>query len=141
MITTNLSSIFYSIAVICILAILPLILKRIGQNSKGGLLYIPELILAIGIFLAFIATWQVTVVAYYYVGPFMFGIDMKGFSIDGQITPRILAYILFVFSTPLLILSKVGFVSVRDIHQICKENRDKRQNLGVASTKKQSGNK
>ena len=96
-----------------------------SSNLQVGLLLLFEFLLAVSVFLSFFGAWVTGLTCYFYVGPWMLGTSFSPGFWDLPLTPRSLGAILLLVVPPLVIFSRVGLVSLRDVHQICKEQRDR----------------
>jgi hypothetical protein len=96
-----------------------------SSNLQVGLLLLFESLLAVAVFLAFISAWVAGLVCYKYVGPWMLGTSFDAGFWDLPLTARRLGAILLLIVPPLVIFSRVGLISLRDVHQVCKEQRDR----------------
>jgi cellulose synthase/poly-beta-1,6-N-acetylglucosamine synthase-like glycosyltransferase len=98
----------------------------LGSSSKQIFLFLMfELGLALSIFLAFFASWFSYWVMAQFVVPWATGVNLIGDFWDSPITGRgVMALVILIFC-PVVLFFKVGLLSVRDVHQICKEQRDR----------------
>jgi hypothetical protein len=101
----------------------------LGSSSKQvGLFLLFELFLGLSIFLAFFTAWYSYWVMSEYVVPWATGVRLIGDFWDAPITGRgMMAMVILVFC-PVVLFFKVGILSIRDVHQICKEQRDRVKN-------------
>jgi len=98
----------------------------LGTSSKQVVLFLLfEFSLAASIFLAFFTSWYSYWVMSEHVVPWATGVRLAGEFWDSPITGRgVLALVILIFC-PVILFFKVGLLSIRDVHQICKEQRDR----------------
>lgn len=77
--------------------------------------------MAVAIFLSFFVTWYSYSLTYSYLGTYTTGIYPSAAFWDEPLTPRGALYLLFVVAVPFFVFFRVGLVSVRDSHQVCKD--------------------
>lgn len=98
----------------------------LGSSSKQvGLFLLFELFLGLSIFLAFFSSWYSYWVMSEHVVPWATGVRMVGDFWDDPITARGVMALSILLFCPVVLFFKVGILSIRDVHQICKEQRDR----------------
>ena len=105
-----------------------------STNSQLILLFGFELCLAFSIFLTFFASWFSYWVALIFVAPMVTGLILTDTFWTSPLTPQGLCFLAILLILPLLVFLRVGLISVRDAHQVCKEQLDrvkKRYTLGA----------
>ena len=105
----------------------------LGPSSRQIYLFLVfELALAFSVFLAFFTSWFSYWVMAEHVVPWATSVRLTAEFWDSPITGRgVMALAILIFC-PVVLFFKVGLLSIRDVHQICKEQRDrvkKRQEL------------
>jgi hypothetical protein len=107
------------------------IFRKAGLQSTGHqvtVFLLFEICLACSVFLCFFTSWYSYWVAVDYVVPWATGLALYGDFWDKHLTGRGILAIAIVIFVPLFLFFKVGLLSVRDVHQICKEQRDRVKN-------------
>ena len=114
------------VALLLWLLIVPLNLKNVKRLpwSEHRKWLLCEAILGTSILGMFLAAWMGVLVARDLLGPQLLNVHWENFSPDNPVTLRSLSFLLLMIAMPYLIIEKVGLFSIRDIHQICKEQRD-----------------
>lgn len=84
-----------------------------------------QICLALVIFLSFFLAAFSLFLSYMYLGPYTTGLSAGADYWDAPLTPRGALLLLAILGVPYLVFTKVGLVSIRDSHQICKEQRDR----------------
>lgn len=105
-----------------------------SSNLQVGVLLLFELCLGLSVFLSFFCSWFSYWVMVEYVSPWATSLTLHEGFWDEFLTPRHAMVILIIIGVPLALFFKVGILAIRDIHQICKEQRDrvkKRHELGT----------
>jgi hypothetical protein len=105
-----------------------------SSNLQVGVFLCFELCLGLAVFLAFFSAWYSYWVMVEYVVVWATGLQLDSEFWDQWVTPRHLMVILIIIGVPLALFFKVGILAIRDVHQICKEQRDrvkKRHELGA----------
>jgi hypothetical protein len=105
-----------------------------SSNLQFGVFLTFELCLALSVFLSFFCAWFSYWVMVDYVVPWATGLNLDGEFWDSPLTPRHSMAVLIFIGVPLALFFKVGILAIRDVHQICKEQRDrvkKRHELGT----------
>jgi hypothetical protein len=108
-----------------------------STNTQVGVLFGFYACLAISVFLAFFLAWFSFALTFAYFAPYVTGLVPLGDFYDEPLTPRGLVFFLVVTLVPSFVFFKVGLLSVRDVHQTCKEQTDrvrKRHQLGALWT-------
>jgi hypothetical protein len=105
-----------------------------SSNLQVGVLICFEICLALAVFLSFFCAWFSYWVMVHHVVEWATGLNTGGVFWDEFITPKHLMVLLIIIGVPLALFFKVGILTIRDVHQICKEQRDrvkKRHELGT----------
>lgn len=105
-----------------------------SSNLQVGVLLCFEVCLGLCVFLAFFSAWFSYWVMVDYVILWATGLELDDAFWDETLTPRHLMVIFIILGVPLALFFKVGILAIRDVHQLCKEQRDrvkKRHELGT----------
>jgi hypothetical protein len=105
-----------------------------SSNLQVGVLICFELCLALSVFLSFFSAWFSYWVMADYVIFWATGMELTREFWEEPVTGRHLMAILIIIGVPLALFFKVGILAIRDVHQLCKEQRDrvrKRHELGT----------
>jgi len=96
-----------------------------STNVQVVLLLGFELCLGFSVFLAFFSAWFSYWLTVDYLAPWATGLTLSGDFWDAPLTPRGMLFLAIVVSTPLVVFFRLGLLSVRDAHQVCKEQLDR----------------
>lgn len=99
-----------------------------STNHQVVVFLLFEMTLGCTVFLSFFTAWYSYWVMVDFVAPWATGLTLYGEFWDTVLTPRSLMAISMVVLCPLFLFFKVGLLSVRDVHQLCKEQRDRVKN-------------
>ena len=105
-----------------------------SSNLQIGVLLCFELCLALSVFLSFFSAWYSYGVMEEYVVVWATGLQLNEDFWYQVLTPSHLLAMLIIIGVPLALFFKVGILAIRDVHQLCKEQRDrvrKRHELGT----------
>lgn len=105
-----------------------------SSNLQVGVLICFELCLGLSVFLSFFCAWFSYWVMVDYVVVWATGLELNKNFWNQALTPRHLMVIFIIIGVPLVLFFKVGILAIRDVHQICKEQRDrvkKRHEMGA----------
>jgi len=110
--------------------LLPVWMRRVRAGTKGlspgvqlMVFLFFEGFLAVSVFLSFFCAWYAFEVALFMV-PYFFSAHLGLGFLDAPLTPRGLGVLAFLIGFPLAVFFKVGVLAVRDVHQVCREQRD-----------------
>lgn len=81
--------------------------------------------LAISVFLSFFLAWFTFSITRIYLAPYLTGLHASLEFWDAPLTPRGFVFVCTMIGAPFFVFTKVGLVSIRDAHQISKEQRDR----------------
>jgi hypothetical protein len=84
-----------------------------------------QVCLFFSVFLSFFLTYFTFVISYRYLVSYLTDLTLNSYFWDEPLTPRGFFAILILLVAPYLIFCKIGLVSIRDVHQLCKEQRDR----------------
>ena len=125
---------------LAVLPALPLWMRSVFRRSALGSTNVQEGVLmgfyfclAVSVFLAFFLAWFSFALTYFYLAPYATGLAPDLSFYDQPMTPRGLCFLTISVVVPGFVFFKVGLLSIRDVHQTCKEQTDrvkKRHNLG-----------
>jgi len=107
--------------------------RRVGASGTA-LYWTFELFLALAVFCTFLASMAAWLSFDYVFSKTVLEIDIGNFDLDKPLTGRGFLYLSGLFFCPWVVFHYVGAVSIRDVHQLCKEVRD----IVVVSGEKQS---
>jgi hypothetical protein len=95
------------------------------------------------VFLTFFASWFSYWVASAYVVPWATGLDFASPMAfwDAPLTPRGVVALGLAFGLPTMIFTKVGLLSIRDGHQVAKEQMDRIKRAATARLKAQQSSR
>lgn len=113
-----------------VMFLLPIWMRRIRLAVKARAPFFQlfcffffELFLGISVFMAFFSAWYAYQVAALFL-PGWIGVTVRPGFWDTALTPRSLFFVVALFLFPFLVFSRIGLLAIRDVHQLCREQRE-----------------
>lgn len=130
MISADYRLVFLLFLSIVVMFLVPIWMRRIRGAVKSKAPFFQlfcffffEMFLGISVFLAFFSSWYAYQVAVLFL-PSWLGVTLGQGFWDTALTPRALLFLGSLFAFPLLVFSRIGLLAVRDVHQLCREQRE-----------------
>jgi hypothetical protein len=119
-------------ALVAVVPALPLWMRSVYRRTPGlsdnlqiVLLIGFHICLGLSVFLAFFMTWFTFWITYHYLAPYIVGFVPDAYFWESPLTPRSLVFLGALVVTPLFVFTRIGLLSLRDTHQVCKEQLDR----------------
>jgi hypothetical protein len=113
-----------------VIFLLPIWMRRIRGVVRGKSPFFQlfcffsfEFFLGLSVFLSFFSAWfsfEISIL----ILPSWMDMSLSRQFWDEALTPRSFVFISAVFLTPYLVFSRIGLLAIRDVHQLCKEQRE-----------------
>jgi hypothetical protein len=130
MIPTSYQLVFLLFLCMVVMFLVPIWMRRVRGAVKPKspffqlfCLFFFEMFLGISVFMAFFSSWYAYQVAALFL-PGWVGVTVHSGFWDTSLTPRALFFLVSLFAFPFLVFSRIGLLAIRDVHQLCREQRE-----------------